>query len=215
MRAIIIANGQGMDAEPGRAEVRPGDWIVAADGGAVWALAWGLEPDLVIGDMDSLPPAVRARLEAQGCRFLHHPRRKDETDLELALRHVVEQGAREIIILGAWGGRLDHALANVLLLTLPILTGVRVRFVAGDDQAVLVRGGETLRLVGRPGDLVSLLPLGGDAQGVTTEGLAWALGNERLRFGFSRGVSNEMTALTARVTVGAGLLLVVRHRRQR
>ncbi len=215
MRAIIIANGQGMDAEPGRAEVRPGDWIVAADGGAVWALAWGLEPDLVIGDMDSLPPAVRARLEAQGCRFLHHPRRKDETDLELALRHVVEQGAREIIILGAWGGRLDHALANVLLLTLPILAGVRVRFVDGDDPAVLVRGGETLRLVGRPGDLVSLLPLGGDAQGVTTEGLAWALGNERLRFGFSRGVSNEMTALTARVTVGAGLLLVVRHRRQR
>ena len=212
MKAVIIANGQEPDAGPGRAEVRPGDWIVAADGGAVRALAWGLEPDLVIGDMDSLPPAVRARLEAQGCRFLRHPRRKDETDLELALRHVVEQGAREIVILGAWGGRLDHALANVLLLSLPILAGVRVRFVTGAEEAALVRGGETLRLAGRPGDLVSLLPLGGDAQGVTTEGLAWALRDERLRFGFSRGVSNEMTAPTAHVTVGAGFLLVVHQR---
>ena len=209
MRAVIVAGGRSAGDDEWRRWVREGDWIVGADGGAARALAWGLRPDLVIGDMDSLSAEARAELEAQGCRCVEHPRAKDETDLELALVHAAEQGAEEIVVLGALGGRLDHALANVLLLTLPQLAGLPVRIASGDEEALLARGGESVSITGQPGDLVSLLPLGGDVQGVTTQGLAWALHGDTLRFGFSRGVSNEMIGSAARVEVKRGLLLVV------
>ena len=208
MRAIIIAGGQTQD-QGWQRWVRKGDWVIGANGGAARALAWGLLPDLVIGDMDSLPEQARAVLVAEGCRFIEHPRAKDETDLELALVHAVQEGAQEIVVLGALGGRLDHALANILLLTLPSLAGILVRIAEGDQQALLARSGKAVELAGAPGDLVSLVPLGGDACGVTTRGLAWPLEEDTLRFGSSRGVSNEMTSGRAGIQVGEGLLLVV------
>jgi thiamine pyrophosphokinase len=209
MRAIIIAAGEADESTGWERWVRADDWIIGADGGAARALDWGLKPQVVIGDMDSLPDVLRHDLEARGSAFIEHPRAKDETDLELALTHAVEQGADEIIVLGALGGRLDHTLANLLLLALPTLEGVLVRIVNGAGEVLLVGSNRSVTLQGSPGDLVSLLPIGGDALGVTTSGLAWALQNDRLRFGYSRGVSNEMTACEAQVEVEQGLLLVV------
>jgi thiamine pyrophosphokinase len=209
MRAIIIAGGRIQDNEDWRRWVRNGDLIIGADGGAARGLAWGLVPHLVIGDMDSLPEAERATLAARGSRFVEHPRAKDETDLELALTCAVEEGARELVVLGALGGRLDHTLSNVLLLTLPVLKDVSARIVSGDEEALLIRGGKGASLKGQAGDLVSLLPLGGDVHGVTTSGLAWALQDDTLRFGYSRGVSNEMVGPEAWIEVGEGNLLVV------
>lgn len=209
MRAIIVASGYSQDDASWHRWVREGDLIIGADGGAAQALAWGLVPGFVIGDMDSLPDRTRRALAGQGSQFLEHPRAKDETDLELALSFAAEQGAREIILFGALGGRLDHTLSNLLLLTLPILDGVSVRIIRGREEILLVRGGEQAAVTGSPGDLVSLLPWGGDVHGVTTQGLAWPLVDETLKFGFSRGVSNEMAASQARIQVKAGHLLVV------
>ena len=209
MRAIIIAGGESAKGQDWRHWRGEADLIIGADGGAMHALAGGLLPHWVVGDMDSLDSQERAQLEAHGCRFHVHPRAKDETDLELALTYAAEQGAKEILILGALGGRLDHTLANVLLLALPALDGLRVRIVEGDQQALLLRGGEAVTLSGRPGDLVSLLPLGGEVKGVSTMGLAWRLEDARLQFGLSRGVSNEMTATEARSQVENGFLLVI------
>jgi thiamine pyrophosphokinase len=209
MRAIIIAAGKADRGDGWERWVRDGDWIIGADGGGARALEWGLVPQVVIGDMDSLTSASRDGLAARGTCFVEHPRAKDETDLELALTYAMEQGAEEILILGALGGRLDHTLANLLLLALPSLKGVTVRIVDGQGEALLVRSGERVTLRGNAGDMVSLLPVGGDAHGVTTRGLAWALAGDRLRFGFSRGVSNQMTAQEAEIGVEGGLLWVV------
>jgi thiamine pyrophosphokinase len=211
MRTIIVASGRPNEGDTWRKWVRAGDRIIGADGGAARALAWGLVPDWVIGDLDSLSAGQRRALEARGCHFLVHPRAKDETDLELALTYAAEQGAQEIVILGALGGRLDHTLANLLLLALPQLAGRSVRLVDGREEALLLRSGEEAVLEGQPGDLVSFLPLGGDADGVTSSGLAWSLQADSLRFAFSRGISNEMTGTEATVRLDHGLLLVV-HR---
>lgn len=208
VRAIIIAGGK-TENHGWRRWVRTDDWIIGADGGAALALAWGLVPELVIGDMDSLPEQARAILEREGCHLIEHPRAKDKTDLELALTHAVEEGAKEIVVLGALGGRLDHLLANVLLLALPSLAGVAVRIVEGDQQALILRGGEAVEIEGAEGDLVSLIPLGGNACGVASRGLVWGLDGDTLEFGSSRGVSNEMASGCFRVEVGEGLLLVV------
>jgi thiamine pyrophosphokinase len=211
MRVIIVAGGRPNQGDTWRRWVRPGDQIIGADGGAARALAWGLVPDWVIGDLDSLSARQQKALEARGCHFLVHPRAKDETDLELALTYAAEQGAQEIVILGALGGRLDHTLANLLLLALPQLAGRSVRLVDGPEEVLLLRSGEEAVLEGQPGDLVSLLPLDGDARGVTTSGLAWPLQAGTLRFSFSRGISNEMTGTEATIRLDHGLLLVI-HR---
>jgi thiamine pyrophosphokinase len=208
VRAIIIAGGQPSEGDR-HFQVADDDLIIAADGGAARALAWGLVLDLVIGDMDSLRDEDRAALIALGCTFVVHPRAKDETDLELAVTYAAHHGAEEIVILGALGGRLDHMLANVLLLALPELAGDPVRIVDGAMQALLASSSKPAILQGNPGDLVSLLPVGGDVQGVTTSGLAWGLQGDTLEFGFTRGVSNEMTATEARIEVESGSLLVV------
>jgi thiamine pyrophosphokinase len=207
MRVVIFANGE-FPSPPGAGKVlRPGDLVIAADGGTRHTLAAGVTPAVVIGDLDSLPPEVQARLEAAGSRLIRFSPRKDKTDLELALLHAAREGATEIIVLGALGGRLDQTIANVLLLALPELEGVDARIVEGAQEAFLIRSEATVE--GRPGDTVSLIPLEGDAEGVTAEGLEWPLRESTLRFGPARGVSNVLTAKQARVRVRRGTLLCV------
>jgi thiamine pyrophosphokinase len=208
VRIVIFANGIIEDpvAEAAR-WVRPGDCIVAADGGTRHALAAGLTPAHVIGDMDSLPPEQRARLEATGTTLHAYPPAKDETDLELALMWAAAQpDATEIVVLGALGGRPDQALANLQLLALPALTERNVIIADGPWTIRCLHGGETATFHGQPGDTLSLLPLGGDAAGVTTHGLRYPLRDETLFFGLARGVSNEFDGETATVSLQTGLL---------
>lgn len=187
--------------------VRKADLLICADGGTNSALARGWRPDIVVGDMDSLDDNAVAYLRSCGCELIRYPRAKDETDLELALSEAVQRGATNITVLGALGGRIDHTLANILLLALPALSEVSVRILEGDTEIVLVRGETEIR--GRVGDTVSLIPIAGDAVGVTTEGLEWALHGGTLRFSLARGVSNVMISRTARIKLREGLLLAI------
>ena len=207
MRAIIFANGEFPDPQGAYNLLRPDDLIIAADGGTQHALAAGVMPHIVIGDLDSLAPDEQARVEAAGTRIIRFSPRKDETDLELALLHAAGAGATEIVILAALGGRLDQTIANLLLLALPELSGLDVHIVEGAQTVFLVR--DEALIEGQIGDTVSLIPLGGDAVGVTTEGLEWPLHEETLRFGPARGVSNVLAVERARVRVRRGLLLCV------
>jgi thiamine pyrophosphokinase len=209
VRAIIIAGGKVRDGSVELGWVEDGDLVIGADGGAAQALKWGLQPQLVIGDMDSLPADLQQTLADQGSQFVIHHRAKDETDMELALTYAAQQGVDEIVVLGALGGRLDHTLANILLLVLPQLQGIVVRIVDGNQEARLVQEGQPAYIEGKPGDLVSLLPLGSSVRGVTTDGLAWTLSDDSLDLGFTRGVSNVMTSPLARVEARSGLLLVL------
>jgi thiamine pyrophosphokinase len=134
---------------------------------------------------------------------------KDESDAELALLAAIEAGANRITVLGALGGeRLDHGLANVWLLGHPRLAGLDVRLL---DAAARIRivGPGRADLGGRVGDLISLLPFGGDADGLETGGLRYPLRREALRSGPSRGLSNVRDAGEAFLTVGSGRILVI------
>ncbi len=211
MRVVIIANGPLLRPPLYRPVVEKNDLIVCVDGGASKALELGFKPQVVIGDMDSMRVSLREQLQEEGCRFFEYPSRKDETDSELALRYALSQGATELIMLGALGGRIDHTLANVMLLALPELQDVKVRLVEGDQEVLLIRGEVVIE--GQLGDTLSLLPLSGDVVGIYTEGLEYPLHDGTLRFGAARGVSNTLVASQARVRVEKGLLLAVHHRR--
>jgi thiamine pyrophosphokinase len=209
MRAVIVANGP-MAKRPFPAiQQRDEDLVICVDGGAKNALALGLRPQVAIGDMDSMDSELRTRLEQEGCRFVEHSPRKDETDSELAIRYALAQGATELVLLAALGGRIDHTLANVMLLALPELSEMRARLIDGNQELRLVRSETAIE--GTPGDLVSLVPLCGDAIEIHTEGLEYALHGGSLKFGAARGVSNVLVAARAKVSVGRGLLLLVHH----
>jgi thiamine pyrophosphokinase len=212
-RAIIFANGELPELETIRRLLQPDDLLIAADGGARHCRALGLTPQWVIGDFDSLSAEELGALEQAGATLLRHPRDKDETDLELALLEAAARGAASVLVLGAFGGRLDMTLANVLLLTHPKLADVHVELRHGPQTAWLVRppGGV---VSGEPGDTVSLLPLDGDVFGVVTHGLRYPLRGETLVTGPARGVSNTLTESPARLELTAGLLLVI-HSAQR
>jgi len=211
LRTVILANGVAPDEATVRRWLQPDDGIlvqlICADGGARTALALGLKPQVVVGDLDSLDEAMQKRLTEMGCRLVVYPADKDWTDLELAFKLAVQQGATEIVVLGALGGRLDQELANIFLLLLPELENVPTR-VVDDRQEMFVARGLT-EIVGQPGDTVSLIPLGGDAGGIVTEGLMYPLRDEPLLSGPARGLSNTMTGQVARVTLRSGALLVV------
>jgi thiamine pyrophosphokinase len=209
-RILIFANGTLPDLEAVRSLLLPDDLVIAADGGTRHALALGLMPAVVIGDLDSLSEADMHRLESAGTSLVRHPQDKDETDLELAIRYAFQTRPGSILILCALGGRLDQTLGNLALLGDPALADLDVRADDGVEEAFFCRSHVEIR--GQPGDIVSLLPWGGPVEGVRTEGLKWPLRNETLYPQKTRGISNELTGEAAKVEIASGLLLVV-HRR--
>ncbi|MGH2522549.1 MAG: thiamine diphosphokinase, partial [Anaerolineales bacterium] len=164
-------------------------------------------PHIAIGDFDSITEAECAALIAEGVRVEQFPTQKDETDLELAVRLALAEGADDILIFGALGGRWDQTLANLLLLAHPSLRGVRVRLVDGRQTLYLVQS--QTHIEGQPGDIVSLIPLRGDARGVTTHGLAYPLAEGTLPFGSTLGISNVLVGERATVEVREGLVMCV------
>jgi thiamine pyrophosphokinase len=209
LRAVVFANGLFSAPQAAQAAIRPEDLVIAADGGYRHLRALGLAPDVAIGDFDSLEAADLESLAAEGAEIIRHPAHKDFTDLELALRLAHERGAAEILVYGALGARWDQTLANLLLPAAAGLQEARIVLVDGPQEIHLVRSGETFRVRGRPGDTLSLVPLGGNAAGVTTGGLEYPLRGETLYFGATRGISNVFLEETASVQLESGTLLCV------
>ena len=200
---VVVAAGSG----PTVAVPRPAT-VVAADGGLERALALGLDVDVVIGDLDSASEAAVAAAERAGARVVRHPVAKDATDLELALDEAVALGARRVLVVASAGGRLDHLLASLLQLGSDRLAGLELDALVGEALVHVVRGER--RLSGTPGEVVTLVPLGGPAAGITTTGLEYPLAAETLAPGSTRGVSNVFAGTDAHVRVTEGVLLAIR-----
>jgi thiamine pyrophosphokinase len=184
-------------------------FVIAADAGAGTALRLGFVPHVVVGDFDSIDHALLADLKSRGVQVERHPIDKDATDGQLAIERALAVPPDELVLVGFLGGpRLDQELANVLLLTSLSVASV---LVDGSNECRLLRSGEAWAWTAEPGELVSLLPLAGDAHGVHTSGLRWRLSGDTLAWGKTRGVSNEPIAEQVRVSLGSGSLLVVRH----
>jgi thiamine pyrophosphokinase len=208
-RILIFANGHLPDLDAARALLRPDDFILAADGGTRHALALGRNPNIIIGDLDSLTFDLRPLTE-QGTQVIQFPRDKNETDLELAIQHAVDMKPDQIVIIGALGGRLDQTLGNLALLSNVQRSTCNVRLDDGVEETFFCRN--QAQVQGRSGDIVSLIPWGAPVEGVRTEGLRWPLSDETLYPYKTRGISNELLDGTATVQIRSGLLLIV-HRR--
>lgn len=207
MRALIVLGGDAPGGALLERCMREADLVIAADSGLAAFDAAGLEPDLLVGDMDSVAPDVLAKYEGR------LPQRrlaciKDDTDGVDALDLAIARGAQRITLLGALGGRLDHALANVMLLVRAQRRGVRAQILTEDVRIERVDGTAVLR--GARWDTVSLLPLG-SAGGVTLEGFFYPLSDHMLTSDYPLGVSNVVTGETARVSVAHGDLILFHY----
>jgi len=188
--------------------IQPGDRLVGADRGAAFLVANGFEPDLSLGDFDSVTEEEMAAIrkgskETRDC----DPIDKDYSDTELALQFAIECGSSEIILLGALGTRFDHSLANVHLLKhaldrqIPALIADQYNTLRlTTDQLVLTRSSRRY---------VSLLPLTSAVKGITLEGFQYPLTEATLVHGQSLGVSNVLLASKGTINIREGLLLVI------
>ncbi len=204
--ALVFAGGDAPDPQV-LDGVADGALVVAADSGLHHAQALGRRVDVVVGDLDSVDPGALAQAECAGAAVERHAVDKDATDLELALLAARDRGCAEAIVIGGAGGRLDHLLANALALASHDIAGLRVEARMAAATVNVVR--DALTFAAPPGALVTLLPIGGPAHGVTTRHLRFPLADESLLPGSTRGVSNVVLESPARVAVREGVLLVI------
>ncbi|MBQ7794227.1 MAG: thiamine diphosphokinase [Clostridia bacterium] len=203
MRAVIFAGGKITDYSFAKSMLREDDLIIAADSGLEHFIKIGIEPDVTIGDMDSVQSKII------GKEIIKLEVMKDETDTEAAAMLAVKKGADNILLLGVLGTRQDHSIANVLLLKKLHDMNVSASIVDEHNEIHFFCG--KIELSGKKGDTVSVLPLS-NLEGVVTEGLFYALSGETLVFGESRGVSNVMTDEKCVITATSGTALIIKSR---
>src|SRR5581483_3457101 len=204
--ALVFAGGDAIPRTVGDLLDRD-RFVIAADSGLDHAHSLGIHTDLLVGDLDSVDPDLLRAARDDGTQVEHHPVAKDATDLELALEAARARGAHRVTVVGGTGGRLDHLLANALLLAAPRFADLAIDALLPPARLTVVRGARTL--TGRVGERCTLLPAGGPADGVTTSGLRYPLRGEPPSPGTTRGVSNVFVEPTATVAVRAGVLLAV------
>jgi thiamine pyrophosphokinase len=201
---LLIANGELNCSDFKRVDLSQFTEVVALDGGVVRSLECGIPPDVIIGDLDSLPPDYRDKFPKS--QFVHKPS-QDMNDLEKGIIYCLEEQADELTILGMTGGRSDHLLNNFSVLA---RYDQKIRITVVDQYAriLLLRSDYWFR--GKPGQIVSLIPMG-MVKGITTLGLKYALKNESLEFGIREGMSNVITSSPVSISIKNGLLLLFIH----
>jgi thiamine pyrophosphokinase len=209
MRVVIFANGDFIPNLYSSQALRLAELIVAADNGARYCFSHGILPDVLIGDLDSLAPSLLQELEAAETQIITHPQDKDETDLELALDHALHHRATHVTILGGLGGRWDMSLANIFLLAHKKYQKLAICVVGHDHVMYIINADNPLKLQGRKGDTVSLLPLTPVVTGVSTLNLRYPLQGEELHAAGMRGVSNELLGTEGNIVLDEGVLLCV------
>jgi thiamine pyrophosphokinase len=208
LRAAVFLNGFADPPDLLRRVAGRADLVVAADGGALHALAAGVVPDLVVGDMDSLGEEGTRRVGERGATLERHPSRKDKMDGHLAVLAAGKRGVTDLDLLCAVGGRLDAVFALPHLLLAAGRMEIRATVFAAWGEMLVVEDGSR-KVVGASGESVSVFPLTGTAEDVTLEGFEYPLEGARIEAGDTLGFHNEMAAGEARVAVGRGALLVI------
>jgi thiamine pyrophosphokinase len=206
MHALLVSGG----AAPSAADLdRVGDvdLVVAVDRGLDHAVALGLSPDLLIGDLDSVSRRGIEWAEFVGMEIERHPRVKDATDMALGMAGAIARGADRITVLASAAGRLDHLLGTMLHLAATDYRDVDVRALIDGADVMVVR--THVEVTGEPGQLVSVVAVGGPAV-VTLAGFAFPLDAQILDPTTTLGMSNEIGDIgRCTVDVISGVVLVI------
>lgn len=185
-------------------------YVIAADRGLIGAEQLGFQPDILLGDFDSIEQSkLEQYWQKAGIEILSYPAEKDDTDSALALMTALERGATHICILAGTGTRLDHTFANVGLLLQCLNAGIQAEMVDSCNRIRMIDKELTIRKEEQFGTYVSLLPFTEQVTGITLKGFRYPLQDATLELGMNRGVSNEIEEEVGEIQIRTGKLLVM------
>ena len=208
MKACVVSHGEIKDYGYIGSIMKDCDFIVCADGGGEHVIRCGLMPDALIGDLDSIGQETLEKISNSHCIIVKYPRSKDYTDTQLAINYAIENGADDIVLLGSIGDRLDHSLANIFLMVKLVEQGIRACAINEKNSVYIIK--DKIKLKGKIGDLVSLLPIGGDVRGISTHGLSYKLEGKNINMGDPLGISNVFICEDVQIKIESGYLLVIK-----
>lgn len=209
MKVLILTNGEYGDYSFCHQD-KQYDYVICADRGICHARRLGITPDLIVGDFDSGSEEDLVYFQNQGVSIHRFPSEKDETDTEIAIQKAIEMQPEEVDIYGGLGSRLDHSLGNVHLLYQLLRAGIKGCLLNPNNSVSLAMN--RYKIVGKKGDIVSLLPFAGNVEGITTKGLAYPLHKATISIGTSLGISNYLLEEVADIVIEKGILIVIRAR---
>lgn len=204
MKTVIISGGQALSESRAKAVLSDIDYIICADKGAQYATAYGVKPDLVVGDMDSVDQDIL--LDIEKSKILISPKEKDYTDTHIAVIKALEKDADQITIICATGLRSDHAIANIRLL-LYIESKGAIGEIIDDENIISLCTGKT-EFINKIGTTVSLIALSEKVEGITLRGFKYPLDNCNANLSWTTGISNEIISEKAVITLDTGKLLI-------
>ncbi len=207
MRAVIAGSGSILDYKLFLEYIAKADILVCCDGGMAHFYNCGAVPNFILGDLDSALKEHIEYFENIGVMFIKFPPEKDFTDMEIGLEFALDKGADEIFIFGGIGTRFDHSLTNAHILKRALDRNAAAWLVDEHNFIGIVK--DNIKIWGRRGDIVSLIPFTSNVKGVSTKGLYYGLDNFDMEIGHSLGVSNFMTEERAEISVRDGLLFVI------
>ncbi len=186
------------------------DRILAADSGMNALYAAAVTPDIIIGDFDSADEKILAFFQQnKAIDFCTLNPEKDDTDTEFAIRESIRRGADSITIIGGTGTRLDHVLGNISLLGIGFEEQISMELLDEHNRIRMIQKPLTLEKDAQYGKYVSLIPYGGDVQGITLRGFKYPLSDYTMGGFNSLGISNEIVDEKAVIELTRGSLLVI------
>lgn len=206
MRAVLVCNGSIDNYDNIKEYIQQSDYIISVDGGARHLRRMGISPNILIGDFDSAASEDLQFFINKSIEVYQFPIEKDMTDSELAIEKAIEIGADELVFIGALGSRIDHSLANILLLKKILDMGVKACIINENNELHMYNN--TFSIAKKRGYKLSLIPISEKVIGVSTKGLKYKLNDATMTFGTTWGVSNEFEEEVALVTIKEGILLV-------
>ena len=214
MKTIIISGGSlEYDFAAEYVKQYDPDCVIAADRGMQFCYDHQIVPDYIMGDFDSVDTKIeRYYREQTDVQMIEFQPEKDDTDTEIAIHKAMDLGSSEIVILGAFGGRMDHCIANIQLLKLALDKGVKAVLLDPQNSVSLIDGKTILRKSDQYGKYVSFLPFTEEVQGVTLKGYKYPLESYTMVKGPAFGVSNEIVAEEGLVDIQQGILLMIQSK---
>lgn len=206
MSALIIGNGSNLDKDVLVLENLNIEYVICADGGLEKAEKLGLTPNIIIGDLDSVNKLVLKKYLDINIELIKYPSEKNYTDMELAIEHAIEKGFKNIILIGATGSRLDHTIANVMLIEKYYKNGIHIQVI--DNNNIIQVVDKSIEIMNKKDYFVSIVPITDSIEVVSLIGFKYPLNNVNVKRGSTLCISNQIIHEKGSIKLDKGIALV-------
>lgn len=207
MRALII--GSGVDIKKEIINTLSYEYVICVDGGLDKAEKLEISPNVIIGDFDSVKKNTLEYYKKSGLLIEEFPPEKDYTDMDLAVEYAVNKGFSEIVLLGASGTRLDHTLANIMLIEKFYKKNIKIKLIDNNNIVQTISDNDKLCIEKKEGCFLSIIPLSDEITGITLKGFKFPLNDVTVKRGETRCISNEVEDTYGEIEIKTGSCVVI------